>query len=50
MLSAVPTLIHLFLVLVINSHLSSPNRVEKSWHRQEIRHTASKTTHSGFIC
>ena len=48
--NAVPTLNHLFLVSVINSHLFSPNHVEKSRHCQEIRHILSKTTHSGFIC
>ena len=48
--STVPTLIHLFLVSVINSHLLSPNRVEKFWYRQEIHHISLKTTHLGFIC
>ena len=48
--NAVPTLNHLFLVSVINSHLFSPNHVEKSRHHQAIRHTLPKNTHSGFIC
>ena len=44
-LNTVPTLNHLFLVLVINSHLFSPNHVEKSQHRQAIRHISSKKLH-----
>ena len=43
--STVPTLNHLFLVSVINSHLFSPNHVEKSRHRQAIRPTPSKKPH-----
>ena len=43
--NAMPTLNHLFLVSVINSHLFSPNHVEKSRHRQAIRHTSSKKPH-----
>ena len=42
----VPTLNHLFLVSVINSHLFLLNRVEKSRHRQAISYISSKKPHT----
>ena len=43
--NTVPTLNHLFLVSVINSHLFLLNRGEKSRHRQAIYYISSKKPH-----